>query len=52
VRRGDDYGKESRRKLIEHDPKMDKMRRNENLLVLFLVLYLGGHVIYALFFTS
>lgn len=52
MKRGDDYGKESRRKLIEHDPKMDKMRRRENLLVLTLFLYLIGHVIYALFFTS
>ena len=48
---GDDIGKEFRRKLIEQNPKMDKMRRNENLILLILILYLGGHVIYALFFT-
>lgn len=52
MRRGDDYGQKIRRKFIEHDPKMDKMRRRENLLVLTLFLYLIGHVIYALFFTS
>jgi len=51
MKRGDDYGKESRRKFIEYDPKIDKMRRRENLLVLALFLYLIGHVIYALFFT-
>jgi hypothetical protein len=51
VRRGDDYGEKIRRKFIEYDPKIDKMRRRENLLLLILILYLGGHVIYALFFT-
>ena len=51
MRRGDDYGEKIRRKFIEYDPKIDKMRRRENLLLLILILYLGGHVIYALFFT-
>jgi hypothetical protein len=51
VRRGDDYGEKIRRKFIEYDPKIDKIRRRENLLLLILILYLGGHVIYALFFT-
>lgn len=47
---GDDVGKSYRKKLIDHDPNYEKLLRNENRIFLAVVLYLSGHVMYALFF--
>ena len=46
---GDDAGKPHRQQLIHYDPVEEKTQRHVNRALLAILLYLFGHVIYALY---